>query len=148
MSATMDVDQFSNYFNSCPVFFLPGRTFPVQIFHAKLPQTDYAFAAIATLFDVHQRLPPDHHVLIFLTGQEEIEAMAHKIRQIAKSDEVQGSIRVFPLYSALPHNKQLEVFAPVGLTTRKVILATNIAETSITINGIKVVIDTGVVKRR
>ena len=148
MSATMDVDQFSNYFNKCPVFYLPGRTFPVQVFHAKLIQSDYAFAALATLFEVHQRTPSDHHVLIFLTGQEEIEAMAHKIRQIAKSGEVQGSIRVCPLYSALPQNKQLEVFMPVAPNTRKVILATNIAETSITINGIKIVIDTGVAKRR
>lgn len=92
---------------------------------------------------------------MFLTGQDEIEQMAQQVRMIAKSQAQSQSqetkepkLRVMPLYAALPHQKQMEVFGPSFPGTRKVILATNIAETSITINGIKYVIDTGVVKMR
>lgn len=90
-----------------------------------------------------------HDVLIFLTGQEEIDAMAQQIRLLAKSaDRTYPNIRVFPLYSQLPQNKQLECFMTMPQNSRKVILATNIAETSITIPGIRYVIDSGFVKRR
>lgn len=76
--------------------------------------------------------------------------MAHQIRTIAKSPDLGGGpqIRVFPLYAALPQPRQLEVFQTLPAGQRKVILATNVAETSITINGIRYVIDTGVVKMR
>lgn len=57
MSATMDVDHFSKYFNKCPVFYLPGRTYPVKIMHAKNHQHDYQFAALVTLFDIHKTAP-------------------------------------------------------------------------------------------
>lgn len=57
MSATMDVDQFAKYFNKCPVFYLPGRTYPVKIMHSKTPQNDYQFAALVTLFDIHKTAP-------------------------------------------------------------------------------------------
>lgn len=90
-----------------------------------------------------------HDILVFLTGQDEIEQMATQIRTVAKSPEIKGpTIRVHPLYAALPQQKQNEVFGPAAPNTRKIILATNIAETSVTINGIKYVIDTGVVKMR
>lgn len=115
-----------------------------------------------------------HDVLIFLTGQEEIESAAQKIRIISKvcprtnqaiqwciaghsfnllstfqSNQARGpTLRVYPLYSQLPQNRQMEVFNPSAPGTRKVIVSTNIAETSLTIPGIKYVIDSGVVKRR
>lgn len=89
-------------------------------------------------------------MLIFLTGKDEIESMTRQIRTIAKSNELrmQPQLKVFPLYSTLSQKQQADVFLDLGPGQRKVIVATNIAETSITISGIKYVIDTGVVKVR
>lgn len=86
---------------------------------------------------------------MFLTGQEEIESAAYQIRSLAKSNSFKGpTLRVYPLYAQLAQNRQMEVFLPSAPGSRKVILSTNIAETSLTISGIKYVIDSGVVKRR
>lgn len=90
-----------------------------------------------------------HDVLMFLTGQEEIESTAQQIRSLAKSNGLKGpTLHVFPLYAQLAQNRQMNVFQPSAPGSRKVILSTNIAETSLTISGIKYVIDSGVVKRR
>lgn len=154
MSATMDVDHFSKYFDNCPVLYLPGRTHPVQIMHSKQHQEDYQFAALATLFEIHKNAPLDHDVLMFLTGKDEIESMIHQIRTVDKSSDMSShmrggwKIRAWPLHSSLPPKKQLEVFQRSTGNYRRVIVATNIAETSITIPGIKYVIDTGVVKMK
>lgn len=58
MSATMDVDHFSKYFNDCKTVFLEGRTFPIRIMHTKEPQTDYKHSCLSTLFTIHQKAPP------------------------------------------------------------------------------------------
>lgn len=147
-SATMDVDHFAKYF-SVKGMYLEGKTYPVKVMHTKETQSDYLHAVLVTLFEIHRTAPPNHDVLVFLTGQEEIEAMAQQIRMIAKNNTLNApNIRVFPLYSQLPQNKQLECFIPSPPNARKVILATNIAETSITIPGIRFVIDCGFAKRR
>ncbi|XP_068084607.1 ATP-dependent RNA helicase DHX33 isoform X2 [Anabrus simplex] len=149
MSATMDVDHFSNYFGSAPVLYLEGRQYPVQVLYTKYPQEDYAFSCLVTIFQIHREAPPNHDILVFLTGQEEIEAMASSIRQIARElDDKTPMLKVYPLYSALPHSKQLDVFRPMPVGMRKVVLSTNVAETSVTISGIKYVIDSGMVKAR
>lgn len=86
---------------------------------------------------------------MFLTGQEEIESAAQQIRSLAKSNGLKGPIvRVYPLYAQLAQNRQMDVFLSSAPGIRKIILSTNIAETSLTISGIKYVIDSGVVKRR
>lgn len=86
---------------------------------------------------------------MFLTGQEEIESVLHQIRSLTKVNSLKGpKLRVYPLYAQLPQTRQMDVFHPSLQGTRKVILSTNIAETSLTIPGIKYVIDGGVVKRR
>lgn len=147
MSATMDVDGFRKYFNNCPVIYLEGRTFPVTIYHTKMKQDDYQYAAVCTIFQLHATTPANHDFLVFLTGQEEIETVMYNIKQIAK--EATGPpIRVYPLYAGLPAAKQLQVWQDAPPGTRKIILATNIAEASVTIPRIKCVIDTGVVKER
>ncbi|XP_047041649.1 ATP-dependent RNA helicase DHX33 [Helicoverpa zea] len=147
MSATMDVDSFRKYFQNCPVIYLEGRTFPVTIYHSKKKQEDYQYAAVCTIFQLHATTPANHDFLVFLTGQEEIETVMYNIKQIAK--EATGPpIRVCPLYAGLPPAKQLQVWREAPPGTRKIILATNIAEASVTIPRIKCVIDTGVVKER
>ncbi|KAM4698937.1 ATP-dependent RNA helicase DHX33 [Discoglossus pictus] len=149
MSATMDVDLFSQYFNSAPVLYLEGRQHPIQVFYTKQSQSDYLQAALVTVFQIHQEAPSSHDILVFLTGQEEIEAMTKACRDIAKHlPDGCPQMMVMPLYASLPHSQQLRVFQSAPKDHRKVILSTNIAETSITIAGIKYVVDTGMVKAK
>ncbi|XP_027888190.1 ATP-dependent RNA helicase DHX33 [Xiphophorus couchianus] len=149
MSATMDVDLFSEYFNKSPVLYLEGRQHPIQIYYTKQPQSDYLQAALVSVFQIHQEAPQSHDILVFMTGQEEIEALARTCRDIAKHlPDSCGPMVVIPLYASLPPAQQLRVFQPAPKGCRKVILATNIAETSVTISGIKFVIDTGMVKAK
>ncbi|XP_069827234.1 ATP-dependent RNA helicase DHX33 isoform X2 [Dendropsophus ebraccatus] len=149
MSATMDVDLFSQYFNGAPVLYLEGRQHPIQVFYTKQPQSDYLQAALVTVFQIHQEAPVSHDILVFLTGQEEIEAMTKTCRDIAKHlPDGCPQMTVMPLYASLPHSQQLRVFQNAPKDHRKVILSTNIAETSITISGIKYVVDTGMVKAK
>ncbi|KAK2146555.1 hypothetical protein LSH36_600g01084 [Paralvinella palmiformis] len=149
MSATMDVDHFSNYFNKAPVLYIEGRQYTVKIMYTSEPQSDYVFSALAAVFQVHEESPPNEDILVFLTGQEEIESAVKSIKDIAK-DLSQDSppLIVCPMYAALPSNLQLRIFQHTPKGSRKVIVATNIAETSITIHGIKHVIDTGKVKAK
>lgn len=147
MSATMDVDAFSKYFDNCPVIYLEGRTYPVTIYHSKSKQDDYQYAAVCTIFQLHNTTPASHDFLVFLTGQEEIETVMYNIKQVAR--EASGpQLRVCPLYAGLPPNKQLLVWKDTPPGVRKVILATNIAEASITLPKVKCVIDCGMVKER
>lgn len=149
MSATMDVDLFSQYFNKSPVLYLEGRQHPIQIYYTKQPQSDYLQAALVSIFQIHQEAPPSHDILVFMTGQEEIEALARTCRDISKHlPESCGPMTVVPLYASLPPVQQMRVFLPAPKGSRKVVLSTNIAETSITISGIKYVIDTGMVKAK
>lgn len=149
MSATMDVDLFSEYFNKSPVLYLEGRQHPIQIYYTKQPQSDYLQAALVTIFQIHQEAPPSQDILVFMTGQEEIEALARTCRDIAKHlPDGCAPMVVIPLYASLPPVQQLRVFQPAPKGSRKVILSTNIAETSVTIAGIKFVVDTGMVKAK
>ncbi|XP_061559339.1 ATP-dependent RNA helicase DHX33 isoform X2 [Phycodurus eques] len=149
MSATMDVDLFSEYFNKSPVLYLEGRQHHIQIFYTKQAQSDYLQAALVTVFQIHQEAPPSHDILVFMTGQEEIEALARTCRDVAKHlPDNCGPMAVVPLYASLPPTQQLRVFQAAPKGCRKVILSTNIAETSVTISGIKYVVDTGMVKAK
>ncbi|XP_047545237.1 ATP-dependent RNA helicase DHX33 isoform X1 [Vanessa atalanta] len=147
MSATMDVDAFRNFYDKCPVIYLEGRTYPVTIYHSKMRHEDYQYAAVCTIFQLHATTPANHDFLVFLTGQEEIETVLTNIKQIAK-ESPGPPIKVCPLYAGLPASKQLQVWKKTPPGMRKIVLATNIAEASVTIPQIKFVIDTGVVKER
>jgi ATP-dependent RNA helicase DHX33 len=147
MSATMDVDEFSSYFNKAPVFFLEGRQFNVDVFHTEKEQTDYMFSSISTVLQLHRTQPPQEDILVFMTGQEEIESLVKTLNELNKSSSYSSTpMLVLPLYAALPSNKQLKVFEKAPDGYRKVIISTNIAETSITIKGIKYVVDSGMIK--
>ncbi|XP_011495049.1 PREDICTED: putative ATP-dependent RNA helicase DHX33 [Ceratosolen solmsi marchali] len=149
MSATIDVDKFTKYFQA-PAIYLEGRQHMVKMYHTKKSQNDYTFSALVTAFQIHRESPANEDILIFLTGQEEIEAAAVAARQVAKQLDGKGypQLKVFPLYSALSTHQQLEAFKPSPPGMRKLVLATNVAETSVTISGIRSVIDTGVVKEK
>jgi len=71
-SATLDAEKFSEYFDYAPIFRIPGRRFPVDIFYTKAPEADYIDACVVTVLQIHVTQPPGD-ILVFLTGQEEIE---------------------------------------------------------------------------
>jgi ATP-dependent RNA helicase DHX8/PRP22 len=146
-SATLDADKFSAYFNECPIFSIPGRTFPVEIMYSKEPESDYLDAALVTVMSIHLMEPPGD-ILLFLTGQEEIDTSCEILyeRMKALGPSVPELI-ILPVYSALPSEMQSRIFEPAPPGTRKVVIATNIAETSITIDHIYYVIDPGFVKQ-
>ncbi|KAK2737669.1 DEAH-box ATP-dependent RNA helicase prp22 [Myotisia sp. PD_48] len=146
-SATLDADKFSEYFNGCPIFSIPGRAFPVEIMYSKEPESDYLDAALVTVMQIHLTEPPGD-ILLFLTGQEEIDTSAEILyeRMKALGPNVPELV-ILPVYSALPSEMQSKIFEPAPPGKRKVVIATNIAETSITIDQIYYVIDPGFVKQ-
>jgi len=144
LSATINASHFSNYFDGSPVFAIPGRTYPVNINYTSSPEANYLSAAVTTVFQIHiaAELPGD--ILVFLTGEEEIQAAMENIESTLK--KLRGTVKeliVCPIYSALPPDVQAKVFEETPPNTRKCVLATNIAETSITIDGVRHVIDCG-----
>lgn len=149
-SATMDSAKFSRFFGDVPVYHIPGRTFPVEIFHSANVVSDFVAQAVSLAITIH--LKPDNligDILIFMPGQEEIEVTCDKIDEritYMKSQNPNSEIKdlkILPMYSALPPEKQAEVFREAPKGGRKCIVATNIAETSLTVDGVKFVIDSG-----
>ncbi len=72
MSATMDVDHFSRYFDKAPVVYLEGRQFPIQVLHSKLVQEDYLFGSLVTLFQIHKEAPAESVVFLFLAIETDL----------------------------------------------------------------------------
>ncbi|XP_059305868.1 pre-mRNA-splicing factor ATP-dependent RNA helicase DEAH10-like [Lycium ferocissimum] len=148
MSASLDARVFSEYFGGARAVHVQGRQFPVDIFYTHKPETDCIDAALITIFQIHLEEGPGD-VLVFLTGQEEIESVERLIHErVRQLPECSRKLLTFPIFSSLPSEKQMKVFMPSPAGYRKVILATNIAETSVTIPGIKYVVDPGLVKAR
>uniref|UniRef100_A0A023F5M0 RNA helicase n=1 Tax=Triatoma infestans TaxID=30076 RepID=A0A023F5M0_TRIIF len=147
-SATLDAVKFSQYFFEAPIFTIPGRTFPVEVLYTKEPETDYLDASLITVMQIHLREPPGD-ILLFLTGQEEIDTACEILYERMKSlgPDVPELI-ILPVYSALPSEMQTRIFEAAPPGSRKVVIATNIAETSLTIHGIFYVVDPGFVKQK
>lgn len=157
MSATLDAQKFQSYFNDAPLLAVPGRTHPVEIFYTPEPERDYLEASLRTVLQIHAG-EPEGDILLFLTGEEEIEDACRKIKlevdeMIREADA--GPLTVYPLYGTLPPNQQQKIFDPAppphkkgGRPGRKCIVSTNIAETSLTIDGIVYVVDPGFSKQK
>ncbi|KAL2045374.1 hypothetical protein ABVK25_012163 [Lepraria finkii] len=145
-SATMDAQKFAKYFDDAPIFNIPGRRYPVDIHYTPQPEANYLAAAVTTIFQIHITQPRGD-ILVFLTGQEEIEAAELNLQETARKlgSKVPEMI-ICPIYANLPSELQSKIFEPTPPKARKVVLATNIAETSLTIDGIVYVIDPGFVK--
>uniref|UniRef100_A0A183BVI5 RNA helicase n=1 Tax=Globodera pallida TaxID=36090 RepID=A0A183BVI5_GLOPA len=155
MSATLDAGKFQNYFDNCPLLSVPGRTFPVEIFYTPEPERDYLEAAVRTVIQIHVCEEVVGDILLFLTGQEEIEDACKRIRrEIQNLGPETGDLLCIPLYSTLPPNQQQKIFdaappnKPNGAISRKCVVSTNIAETSLTIDGVVFVIDPGFSKQK
>ncbi|CAN1314135.1 Pre-mRNA-splicing factor ATP-dependent RNA helicase DEAH10 [Linum perenne] len=148
MSASLDARVFSEYFGGARAVHIQGRQHPVDILYTLQPEKDYVDATLVTIFQIHLEEGPGD-VLVFLTGQEEIEAVERLVQErLRQLPEASRKLLTVPIYSSLPSEKQMRVFSPAPFGHRKVVLSTNIAETSVTIPGIKYVIDPGFVKAR
>lgn len=153
-SATLEAQRFASFFaedqmeDQCKIINLEGRAHPVEIFYLEEPAPDYVDKAIETAFQIHTQ-EPDGDILVFLTGREEIDrAMQELSERAANLHPKVQALQPLPLYAGLTTDQQMYVFEPAAENTRKVILSTNIAEASVTIDGIVHVIDTGFVKLR
>lgn len=154
MSATLDVEGYQRFFPVAKAVYVKGRQYPVDVFYVNEPQESYLDALVTAVLQLHVD-EGEGDILGFLTGQEEIEVAQRLITERAKilcnnsqQNSSLGKLHVVPMYAALPPDKQMLAFERVPQGDRKVVLSTNIAETSITIPGIRYVIDTGFVKSR
>ncbi|KAI3898080.1 hypothetical protein MKW92_049883, partial [Papaver armeniacum] len=146
-SATLDAEKFSGYFFNCNIFTIPGRTFPVEIMYTKQPESDYLDASLITVLQIHLT-EPEGDILLFLTGQEEIDHACQSLYERMKGlGRNVPELIILPVYSALPSEMQSRIFDPAPPGKRKVVVATNIAEASLTIDGIFYVIDPGFAKQ-
>ena len=144
MSATLDVAAFSGFFDDAAVVRVPGRAHPVDVFYTAAAVDDYAEAAVACCLQLHGDAACGGDVLVFMPGEQEIRELVHIL-----DDALRGAAPslVVPLYGALPREDQLRAFAPAP-GRRKFVVATTIAETSVTIGGVRHVVDPGLVKAR
>ncbi|XP_075594443.1 pre-mRNA-splicing factor ATP-dependent RNA helicase DHX16 [Balearica regulorum gibbericeps] len=147
-SATLDTQRFSAFFDQAPVFHIPGRRFPVDIYYTKAPEADYLEACVVSVLQIHVTQPPGD-ILVFLTGQEEIEACVELLQERCRRlGSRLAELLVLPIYANLPSDMQARIFEPTPPGARKVVVATNIAETSVTIDGIVYVLDPGFCKQK
>ncbi|TIA87543.1 hypothetical protein E3P99_03107 [Wallemia hederae] len=148
MSATLDAEKFSTFFHSAPVLYVKGRQHPVRILNANEDVQDYMDGALKTIFQIHQSQPLPGDILVFLPGQEEINSLGASISMFADGAQLKHDIVILKLYASLSPQQQQKVFEAAPSNTRKIILATNVAETSITIAGVRHVIDSGLARER
>ncbi|CAO3569255.1 unnamed protein product [Mortierella alpina] len=170
MSATLDVEKFSDFFHECPVYSVPGRTYPVEILHSRdntkfgMLKAGYVAKSVETVMHILTKETTSREIgdiLVFLTGQHEIERACQDLKKAVlekeKESKNQGSqqspvllneLQILPLYASLELLDQATIFGPAPRNTRKVIFATNIAQTSVTIPNIRFVVDSGFVKQK
>ena len=159
MSATLNEEQFSSFFDSCPIFEIPGRTFPVSLHYCCSDENfdpeklTYVGQMARVVMEVHLD-HPEGDILAFLTGQGEIENMCNRLFKMAEEIDYDHDIscpdicgvKILPLYGAMSSEQQQAVFSGREHGIRRVIVATNIATTSLTVDGVVYVVDCGYVK--
>eukprot|EP01059_Diplonema_ambulator_P021087 TRINITY_DN3509_c1_g1_i1.p1 TRINITY_DN3509_c1_g1~~TRINITY_DN3509_c1_g1_i1.p1 ORF type:complete len:1010 (+),score=356.42 TRINITY_DN3509_c1_g1_i1:81-3110(+) len=147
-SATLDAEKFSTYFGSCPILTIPGRTFPVECLYANEDEPDYLDAALICAMQIHVEEPPGD-ILLFLTGQEEIDTAGELLHEyVKKLGPKVPELLILPSYAQLPSEMLSRIFEPAPPGGRKIVITTNIAEASITIDGVYYVIDPGLAKQK
>ncbi|CAJ0582565.1 unnamed protein product, partial [Mesorhabditis spiculigera] len=158
-SATLDAELFCNFFelnegtdkekDTATILSVEGRTHPVSIYYTKTSVPSYVATAVESIMTIHKNEMPGD-ILVFLTGQDEVEEVCKLTRAQAKEMNLKkfDKLWVVPMYGSLPPKEQMKAFDSTPHGVRKVIVATNIAETSVTIPGVSYVIDAGFVKLR
>ncbi|OAQ61048.1 ATP-dependent RNA helicase DHX8 [Pochonia chlamydosporia 170] len=164
-SATLQAEDFLKFFTSTSedqqpasngdsspeigkIVNLEGRTYPIDILYLESPAENYVERAIDTVIDIHTQ-EGEGDILVFLTGREEIDnAIQAVAERIGQAGDQYGNLQPLPLYAGLSSEEQMHVFDKAPDGKRKVIFSTNIAEASVTIDGIVYVVDCGFVKLR
>lgn len=155
-SATLDAEKVHDFFNTnvsgdpsqddVAILSVEGRMFPIDVFYALDPVPDYVQATIDTIKKIH-RTEPAGDILAFLTGQDDIDTVVRALINEARQQPRDAMrMRVLSMHGSLPRSEQLKVFERTSRSTRKIVVATNIAEASVTIDGIVYVVDAGFVK--
>jgi len=154
-SATLDSQLFSNYFNDAPVLQIPGRMFPVEVKHLPLEGSSgdmaissgkYADAVVKTALEIHNNSKSDSgDILCFLTGQDETEKAKDKFTSLVSKLNYSPALALALYGKQLPAEQKL-VFIKPPAGTRKVIFATDVAETGVTIDGVRHIVDSGLCK--
>ncbi|KAJ4396935.1 DEAH-box RNA helicase prp16 [Gnomoniopsis smithogilvyi] len=141
-SATMNSKRFSDFFGGAPEFTIPGRTFPVDVMFSRSPVEDYVDQAVQQVLSIHVS-QGQGDILVFMTGQEDIEATCELIQERLNALNDPPKLSILPIYSQMPADLQAKIFDRAAPGVRKCIVATNIAETSLTVDGIMFVVDAG-----
>jgi len=141
-SATMNSERFSRFYGGAPEFFIPGRTFPVDIQYSRSPCEDYVDSAVRQVLAIHVSQPTGD-ILVFMTGQEDIEVTCEVVAERLAQLNDPPKLSILPIYSQMPADLQAKIFERAAPGVRKCIVATNIAETSLTVDGIMYVVDCG-----
>lgn len=141
-SATMNSKKFSEFYGGAPEFIIPGRTFPVDVMFHRSPVEDYVDQAVQQVLAIHVSMGPGD-ILVFMTGQEDIECTCELIAERLAALNDPPKLSILPIYSQMPADLQAKIFDKAAPGVRKVIVATNIAETSLTVDGIMYVVDAG-----
>lgn len=141
-SATMNAERFSRFYGGAPEYTIPGRTFPVDVLWSKSPCEDYVDAAVKQVLQIHVGQGTGD-ILVFMTGQEDIEITCEVIAERLRQLNNPPKLNILPIYSQMPADLQAKIFERGEGGARKVIVATNIAETSLTVEGIMFVVDAG-----
>lgn len=146
MSATLNAELFSKFFDHAPILYVEGKMYPVSKHYLSESSEDIVDTMVRTVVQVNMS-EQEGDLLCFLPGQEEIDNCVTILNTLAPLLPREAPLLVpLPLYAALSPAQQLKIFEKLPGRRRKVILATNIAETSITVSGVKYVIDSGLRK--
>ncbi|KAK6631984.1 hypothetical protein RUM44_007014 [Polyplax serrata] len=157
-SATVDADELQHFFNlnrtpdktkdTSTILSVPGNMYSVDVFYVEEPVPCYVQGVVDTILKIHKH-EFRGSILAFLTGQEEIERAVNALKDYEDTRGKDGlRLLVLPMHGSLPYSEQLKVFRPAEQSQRKVIISTNVAETSVTIPGVVYVVDSGFVKLR
>jgi pre-mRNA-splicing factor ATP-dependent RNA helicase DHX38/PRP16 len=141
-SATMNSKRFSDFYGGAPEFFIPGRTFPVDVMFHRSPVEDYVDQAVQQVLSIHVSKGAGD-ILVFMTGQEDIEVTCELVQERLNALNDPPKLSILPIYSQMPADLQAKIFDKAAPGVRKCIVATNIAETSLTVDGIMYVVDSG-----
>jgi len=155
-SATLDAEEMKNFFNTnetddpekdtAGILTIEGREFPVDIHYSLDPVPNYIKASVETVMKIHHNEKPGD-VIVFLTGLHEVDdVVSQLINEAKKLKKDSMRMRVLPMHGSLPASEQMKVFDRSSKHMRKIVVATNIAETSVTIPGIAYIVDAGFVK--
>ena len=166
MSATMNVNKIRDFFDNCPLVHIRGKLYPVQMIYSptvpprclvsregKSKFLSFVFKIVDVIMEICLMEKTQGDILVFVPGRDEIEFICKSLKNIIENgyERRMGEIVIIPLYGTLPYKNQRRIFYPTppskhGRISRKCIVSTNIAETSITIDGVVFVIDSGKVK--